>query len=715
MFNLLKFIFRRKASLFFFFWLSFSFVLFKVFCVKPTFETEAILVVREADKPVGLETEELDISRTISIVKRHKAKLESNEIIGEVLNKLSIDEKFLEEDSSFKDSFAKWSFNKLFSGIQNQSMTDEEKFMLLADRIRERHLRIEEIPFTDFIKIKARAKDPQLAAMLANTLCQVYIDWVLRFEKDQYTEKVNFINQQLTQTKETLDEYEKKLEQYKNKEGLISVPGDLEDKSEVANLLAADNELEKQNKVLSARVEMLYKNLFKTDLVKLDELKELPSIKSIRQHLVILFLQKIELEETYTAEYPPLQDINALIDPLKTYMRENVTEILQQEVSLNSENSSSVKEIEQLITQYFITDAYQEAVTRKLNKINQKQWVVKEKFLPYQEREIADIDREIDLQGALYKDLLLKKEQLNLLTSRKVPESVRIFSRAPVPHDPKTPPLLMLLIGFILSLILAVFGAIFIDLAESDLRDLSEIENYFGLPLLGTVPHKRKILNFNIHNFRRKNPYQLICAYLQGRAIGQVFQITSTRRGEGKTTTAINLGKTFSLSGQDVLLIETSPINTITFANYYKLKGRPGLFDVFVENVPLEKVIYSTDFDHLKVIPFGCQDFSVTNSDYPSMFRLKAKDVIGILKKQFQIIIMDTCSLEYSYDALLIGRIVDHTIFLISAAKTTKEVALHGKNTLSGGGVKLSGIILNDVRYAIPNYLYKTISKLKLN
>lgn len=715
MFNWLKFIFRRKAAIAFFFLLSSSFVVYKAFFLKPAFETEAILVVGEADKPVELGTEELDISRTISIIKRHKAKLESREIMGEVLNKLLTAEKSsLQADGLLKELSDPQKPFDLSLHISNQSLTDEGRFTSLADKIRERHIKVEEIPFTDFIKIKASANDPQSAALLANTLCQVYIDWVLKFEKEEYTEKANFIQQQLTRTKATLNEFEEKLEQYKNKEGLTSVPGDSRDKSEAANLLVAGNELEKQIRELSDRIKGLYAN-FATGAFKIEELKQSLRMKSNLRYLGSLFLQKVELEMTYTEEYPPLQDINALINPVESCIKESLLDILKQKVPLNSENASSLTELEQLFTRYFVADAHLQAVNRMLSQIDQKQWVVKEKYLPFQEREIADINREIDLQGTLYKDLLLKKQQLDLLTSRKAPESVRVFSRAPIPDHPKKSALLILLIGFIFSMILSLIGATFIELAQSDMYDFPGLADYFGIPLLGVVPYISNILNFDIDDLNRRNPYQLICACLQRKAVFQTFQITSARKGEGKTITAINLAKTFSISGQDVLLIETSPVNTITFEEYFKLKGLPGLWNVCSENVPLEKAIYHTDFDRVSIMPFGRQTTLKANGDYPSQFRSRAKEMIRTLTKHYQIIIFDTCSLDYSYDPLFIGQIVDHSIFLISAADTNKAVALHGKNLLAEGGIKLSGFILNDVRHAIPHSIYKAISKFKLN
>lgn len=674
--------------------------------MEPIYETEAILVCEVENNQIKVAAEELDISRTISIIKRHKANLESREITEKTLKKLSTEHTFSQNSFSLKlPEQMHGIFLKIFPSKRfdvNGNLVDKDPFMAKVHKIRTKQLRVEEIPFTNFIRIKTRSKKPEMAALLANTFSQVYIDWILKFEKDKFLPKIEFIEQQLEITKEKLNFFEKKREEFKQREGLSWLRTDTQKKFEIINLLETSSKLEIQLTKLRNSIITSDTEPFDSENMRIDKLKKELGVSNILEHLNNLFIEKIELEFYFTDGHPTLQEIDELILKLKNNLNDHVYKVyVATTMSL---------EFQDILTEYLMVETRYKAINWALKKVKQEQWVMKEKYLPSQEREIVGIDREISIQEILYKELILNRKQLGFLFSRKVPESVRVSSWAPIIHKPKTSAIKILVSGFILSLVIAFIGATIFELAQSDLHNRSDLADYFKIPILGIVPKINNILKLKI---RHQRPYELICSHIQKKCSPQVFQVTSAKRAEGKTVTAINLAKMLAFYGEKVLLIEATPNNKNLYNKFFKIKHVKGFVDVCHKGFEAKNVIYDTQFDRLSVLPFGNKNKHRKKYIFDLTAKGKLKELIIKLKTVYQIIIIDSPSLDNSYDALSIGKIINHTVLIVSAKNTKKEIANYGKNLLNNAGVNISGIILNNLEYVIPGIIYKILNGFK--
>lgn len=167
--------------------------------------------------------------------------------------------------------------------------------------------------------------------------------------------------------------------------------------------------------------------------------------------------------------------------------------------------------------------------------------------------------------------------------------------------------------------------------------------------------------------------------------------ITSSRPGEGKTLTAINLAISMAMEVNHTVLLVDFDLRKPTVHRYFDYVPANGISEYITENIPLESILFNPSVERLVVLP-GNKSF--TNSS--EMLSLpKVVDLVDELKNRYpnRYVIFDLPPLMATDDALVFADYVDTFLLVIGDGETSRDELERVREIMSR--TNLLGTVLN--------------------
>ena len=203
-------------------------------------------------------------------------------------------------------------------------------------------LQVEPIRNSHLVDVLFEAKDPALAANIANATAKAYIDWNLGLRLQAQQNSATFLDEQVKEQKLKLAASEQALQQYREKFGVValsptSVGKEAQTESAQKMLQVSSQMIEAQQKRIEA--EIRYKKAL--ELVKnpdqaesIPEVVNNPLINQIKNQEVDLMRKKAELAEKFGQKHPTMV---ALIQEMDNLHKKKIQEIRNIVSSLKSQ------------------------------------------------------------------------------------------------------------------------------------------------------------------------------------------------------------------------------------------------------------------------------------------------------------------------------------------------------------------------------------------
>lgn len=177
--------------------------------------------------------------------------------------------------------------------------------------------------------------------------------------------------------------------------------------------------------------------------------------------------------------------------------------------------------------------------------------------------------------------------------------------------------------------------------------------------------------------------------------------VTSTGAAEGKSTTIANLGVTFALTGNRVVLVD-SDLRRPSLDKIFGLANQHGLTSLMLDESDPVAALQTTPVERLRVLTSG--PLPPNPSELLASQRLDR--IVSALSDAADIVLFDSPPIIAVTDAAVLARKVDAVLLVVSAGKTRREHAARARQLLEKVGANVLGVVLNNAQIDESLYQY---------
>lgn len=185
-----------------------------------------------------------------------------------------------------------------------------------------------------------------------------------------------------------------------------------------------------------------------------------------------------------------------------------------------------------------------------------------------------------------------------------------------------------------------------------------------------------------------------------------IIGVTSSMRGEGKSTTSVNIAYVLAESGKRVMLLD-GDLRIPSVAKKLNIESSPGLTDFLIRYKEMDVESFKSDLlDTLYIMPSG----ALPPNPSELLGSAKMERRLKYLAEQFDYIILDLPPVNLVSDALAVSKYLNGLILVVREEYAQKKDLEACIQQLKIGGVKVLGFVLNDASTGGGRY-YKKYSK----
>lgn len=534
---------------------------------------------------------------------------------------------------------------------------------------------------TKIVSISYSDANPAMAQMVADAVVQAYMSEMLEIKLSSSSYSVKWMTDKAREEREKLEHAEAELARFMRDNDLVTV----EDKMTVlpqklSGFGSQISSAESEKKELQDQLSQI--RAAGNDLEQLERIPALATnevLKNIRERIYKANQTIQELSKKYGHKHPKMikaRDELRILNDEKRFEIERLISSISNSYELASSKEKSLKDL--------------------LNDTKSQMLNMNEKFMQYQ-----ILKREVDSNRVMYETLQsgIKQESV---TEQSQSVNIWVTKKAEHPYIPSYPnKRRSLALGLVLGLFSGIGLAFFIEYLDNTVKGTRDLEDKFGVTVLGTIEELRSG-GEKIESIVTAKPlspvaesYRLIRSGLllsSAEHPPRTLLITSMNEKEGKTTTTANIGRILAQSGAKVLIVDCD-------------LRRPRLHEVFgvTSKTGLSSILSGTASDD-PVLQIPGEDVSILTSGpippAPAEL-LYSKAMMSLLERmseRFDFILLDSPPIQSVTDSLGLSQYVDGTVVVVRAGKTTIDSLESGMKKLRDVNTRFLGFVLNGMK-----------------
>ncbi len=533
---------------------------------------------------------------------------------------------------------------------------------------------------TSIISISVRDHLASKAKMFLDSLSGSYVDYTIQSQISLNENTLEYIDRQLTGVTFILDSIESNLERFKEKEDILDLSR--EQSQFFDKLLQFEGEKREQLLKLET-LESLEKYL----LTKTDERLLPPALYITDDDFLGSSLRELyDLEVRRTQAAYDAKEIAPgaeRIDKSIQSLRSNTLVYIN---NLRSAIDDRVKDVNKEISYY-------ESLLRKL---------------PQSEREILNIQRNLNVNEKMYVYLLEKKANTIIARAAIVPEvSLIEVARSVGVVGPEKSKIVyyFLAVGFLIAIIIAFVRSLLFD----RIQNTRELKQLTKLPILGGIPRSaesgsdRLVVTKNSRSSIAESfrSIRTNLQYFSENPGSKSILLTSLYPGEGKTFCSINTAAIIASANKKVLILDFD-MHKPKVHQSLELKNEVGLSTFIVGRNTLDEVLQPTSVNNMDVITAG----PVPPNASELVLSPRIDELLAELKLRYDYIIIDTPPIMLISDSMVLMRKVEIGMFVMNTERATRAGVRNLEEIVQTSKLDHTALILNNVKLKRWKYYY---------
>jgi capsular exopolysaccharide synthesis family protein len=512
---------------------------------------------------------------------------------------------------------------------------------------------------------------PAFSVRVANAMADGFIASGLerRFGATSYAK--TYLEDQLKLTKAKLEDSERKLVAFAQKENLVNTGVD-------GQSLATQN-LTQLNAALATtqdqriRTEARWRQAASGGALPADMIGN-SNIRVLQQQKAQLQGQYQQKLQTFKPDYPEMLQLKGQMDELDN-------QIIRETAGVRA----SVK------AEYDAAASQEGMLKRQIAQLRSEALSVDSRSIDYN-----ILKREADTNRQLYDNLLQRYKEVGVAGDVRA-NNISIIDRAQAAGRIKPNLQFNLAMGLLAGLLLGVLLAFVLEFLDDTLKTPGDIEQKLKLAVLGIIPKlgpkESMALAAADSQSAFSEAYRSVRTALQfatDHGVPRTLLITSSAPGEGKSTTAMALARNFSQLGKRVLLIEADLRNPSLRRNLRLEVADLGLSNLLAGACTLGEATQDTDDPRLKVILAG----PLPPNPAELLSGSKLVSALTVAAESYDQVILDGPPTLGLADALILANAVDGTLLVVTSGKTKINTAQTSVKRLLSARARLVGALL---------------------
>lgn len=188
--------------------------------------------------------------------------------------------------------------------------------------------------------------------------------------------------------------------------------------------------------------------------------------------------------------------------------------------------------------------------------------------------------------------------------------------------------------------------------------------------------------------------------YKQNGAPGGPVVVTSAQHSEGKTTTVSFLAVTIAHQTDKSVVIVDLDLHRPRIHQMFGVPLKNGCTELIQGAGDVASVTKKTSMPNLSVVTAGTMVRSPASLFEPDLI----SELLRKLTASFDIVLIDTPPLLPVSDTMVIAPLAGSVLYVVMAGKTPRDVVVRGRELLEDVDAKLTGVVLNNSKGALPYY-----------